>query len=118
MVISTSALTEVIPFFPAVFSLKPVYACILTFQILVSDSLQRNSSLKTWLQSQDWVCPLSSLFCQTVKKKIAVSQHLKRKISNIVYRKFGIRMQSRLFNTTVLCDKDQNITCITLCTHC
>lgn len=51
------------------FSLKPVYACILTFQILVSGSLQRNSSLKTWLQSQDLVCPLSSLFCQTVNKK-------------------------------------------------
>lgn len=52
-----------------VFSLKPVYAGILTLQILVSGFLQRNNSSQTWLQSQDLVCPLSSLFCQTVSKK-------------------------------------------------
>lgn len=36
-----------------VFSLKPVYAGILTLQILVSGFLQRNNSSQTWLQSQD-----------------------------------------------------------------
>lgn len=52
-----------------VFSLKPVYAGILTLQILVSGFLQRNNSSQTWLQSQDLVCPLSSLFYQTVNQK-------------------------------------------------
>lgn len=52
-----------------VFSLKHVYAGILTLQILVSGFLQRNNSSQTWLQSQDLVCPLSSLFYQTVNQK-------------------------------------------------